>query len=100
MVSCNDLNCPKHGNLRVRGSVKRGFISSAKAKYTAVVVIPSVSTVGKYERLEKRRGKIHVHIPPCESVKEGDLIEFGESRKISKTKSHVFTRKIKEEKKG
>ncbi len=96
MVSCNDLNCPKHGNLRVRGTVKRGFVTSAKAKYTAVVVIPSVTHVRKYERLEKRRGKIHIHVPPCESVKEGDFVELGECRKISKTKSHVFIKKLKQ----
>lgn len=99
MVSCNDLNCLKHGNLRVRGSVSKGNVVSAKAKYTAVIVIPSVKPVSKYERLEKRRGKVHIHVPPCESVKEGDLVEFGECRKISKTKSHVFMRKIKEEEK-
>ncbi|MEM4255309.1 MAG: 30S ribosomal protein S17 [Candidatus Norongarragalinales archaeon] len=96
MVSCSDLNCPKHGNLRVRGSVRTGVVVSAKAKYTAVVVIPSVKPVGKYERLEKRRGKVHIHVPPCESVKEGDFVEFGECRKISKTKSHVFIKKAKQ----
>ena len=94
MVDCNSPNCLKHGNLRVRGIVDRGFVVSAKAKNTAVVVVPFVRPVPKFERVEKRRSKIHVHIPPCESVKEGDHIEFGECRKISKTKSHVFMRKV------
>ncbi|MFH1056224.1 MAG: 30S ribosomal protein S17 [Candidatus Micrarchaeota archaeon] len=95
MASCTDKNCPKHGTLSVRGMVGRGKVVSAKAKYTAVVSSPFVKRVSKFERLEKRRSKIHVHIPPCESVKDGDWIEFGECRKISKTKSHVFLKKLK-----
>jgi len=75
--------------------VGRGRVVSAKAKNTAVVEVPFVYRVPKFERLEKRRSKIHVHIPPCESVKEGEQIEFGECRKISKTKSHVFLKKLK-----
>ncbi|HIH19706.1 TPA: 30S ribosomal protein S17 [Candidatus Micrarchaeota archaeon] len=96
MVECSSPNCLKHGNLRVRGLVDRGLVVSAKAKNTAVVVVHFVRPVPKFERVEKRRSKIHVHVPPCESVKDGDYIEFGECRKISKTKSHVFMRKIRQ----
>ena len=92
---CHDKNCVFHGNLRTRGAVRRGFVVSAKAKYTAVIEIPFVTPARKYERFEKKKSKIHVHVPPCQTVKEGDFIEVGECRKISKTKSHVFLKKIK-----
>ena len=98
--SCNSPNCLKHGNLRVRGLVQSGTVKSTKAKNTAVVVVPFVHKVSRFERVEKRTSKIHVHVPSCENVKEGDSIEFGECRKISKTKSHVFIRKIKHSKQG
>ena len=100
MVDCNSENCLKHGNLRVRGVVKTGFVRSTKAKNTAVVEVPYVYPITKFERFEKRKSKVHIHIPPCETanVHEGDLVEFGECRKISKTKSHVFMRKMKKTK--
>lgn len=95
-VDCKDKNCLFHGNLRTRGAVRRGIVVSAKAKNTAVMQIPYVNLVAKFERFEKKKSKIHVHIPPCQTVKEGDFIEVGECRKISKTKSHVFIKKIKD----
>ena len=95
MADCKSLNCLKHGNLRVRGIVSSGFVKSTKAKNSAVEVVPFVHPVRKYERVEKRSSKIHVHVPSCENVKEGDYVEFGECRKISKTKSHVFIKKVK-----
>lgn len=83
----------------VRGMVKRGKVVSAKAKNMAVVEVKWVHPVSKFERLEKKRSKIHVHVPEGIRVTEGDLIEFGECRKISKTKSHIFIRKIAKESK-
>lgn len=82
--------------IRTRGAVRRGKVVSAKAKNTAVVVVNLVNPTRKYERFEKRQSKIHVHIPNGITVKEGDYIEFGECRKISKTKSHVFLSAVKE----
>ena len=92
MVECNSKNCPVHGTLRMRGTVFKGRVVSAKSKNTAVIEISRLHRVRKYERLEKRRSKIHVHVPPCMQVKEGEIIEAAECRKISKTKSHVLVK--------
>jgi len=86
---CDDENCPVHGSLKVRGMVFEGKIVSTKGKKSAVVLREYFRKVPKYERLEKRRSKTHVHVPPCMPVEEGELVKFGECRKISKTKSHV-----------
>ncbi|MFH0972314.1 MAG: 30S ribosomal protein S17 [Candidatus Micrarchaeota archaeon] len=87
---CTDERCPKHGSLRTRGRIFEGKVVSTKAKKTAVVEIQYLRKVQKYERYEKRRSKIHVHIPDCNTVKEGDTIKLMECRKISKTKAFVI----------
>ncbi len=87
----------RNPGIPVRGMVMRGTVVSAKARNMAVVLVKWVHPVSKFERLEKKRSKIHVHVPAGVTVSEGDIIEFGECRKISKTKSHVFIRKIEPE---
>ncbi|MFH1779977.1 MAG: 30S ribosomal protein S17 [Candidatus Micrarchaeota archaeon] len=77
-----------------RGAVRTGIVTSTKAKKTATVRIDYEYKNPKYERLEKRRSKIHAHIPEGMQVKQGDLVEINETRKISKTKSHIVTKII------
>ena len=89
---CTDKNCPIHGSLSTRGSVKKGLVRSKKLASMAVVEIPILSKVKKYERSAKRRSRIHVHVPSCLKVKEGDDVEISECKKISKTKSFVVTK--------
>ncbi|MEW5955327.1 MAG: 30S ribosomal protein S17 [Candidatus Micrarchaeota archaeon] len=91
---CSDPRCPTHGGLTIRGTVARARVVSAKERKSAVVEIPRVHKVRKYERYEKRRSRIHVHVPECISVKEGDAVEIGECRKLSKTKAHVVIKKL------
>jgi small subunit ribosomal protein S17 len=90
--SCTDPKCPHHGSLRVRGAVLQGKVASARAAKTAVVVVPHARLVRKYERYEKRRSKIHAHVPPCTPVREGDRVEIAECRKLSRTKAFVVTK--------
>lgn len=78
--------------ISARGAVMSGIVVSTKAKKTAVVQVDYTRKVSKYGRLEKRRSKIHVHVPDGIEVKEGDTVDFSECRKISKTKSHVVTK--------
>ena len=75
--------------ISVRGAVKEGVVKSARAKKTAVVEISYYRKVPKYERLEKRKSKIHAHVPDGIAVKEGDRVQIAECRKISKTKAFV-----------
>ena len=92
MAECIDEKCPIHGSLRTRGAVFEGRVVSAKTKKTAVIEIPRLQRVRKYERLEKRKSKIHVYVPECMHVREGDMVRVAECRKLSKTKSHVIVK--------
>lgn len=74
--------------LSLRGAVLEGEIVSVHGK-TAVVQMNYIHKVRKYERLEKRRRKIHAHVPDGLALKQGDVVKIAECRKISKTKSHV-----------
>src|SRR3989338_6367689 len=90
------IKCPTHGTLSTRGMIFTGKVASCKTKNTAVVTIDYTRKVPKYERLEKRRSKIHVHVPNCVELKDGDTVRVSECRKLSKTKSHVVLEKVKE----
>lgn len=87
---CKDRRCPIHGGLKTHGRMFEGTVASTKADKTASVVVEFSRRVPKYERLEKRRSKLHVHIPDCMKVKEGDMVKFMECRKLSKTKNFVL----------
>ncbi len=89
MAECNDPKCPAHGSLKTRGMVFEGKVVSTKGRKSAVVEINYFRKVPKYERLEKRKSKIHVYVPPCVKIKDGETVRIAECRKLSKTKSHV-----------
>ena len=89
MAECTDPKCPKHGHLKTRGRIFEGKVVSTKGRKSAVIEINYYRKVPKYERLEKRKSKIHVYVPACANIKEGDTIRISECRKLSKTKSHV-----------
>ena len=91
-TQCNDLKCQTHGDLSIRGATFTGKVISARERKSCVVAIDYTRRVRKYERLEKRRSKLHCHVPSCITVKEGDLVEVAECRKLSRTKSHVVTK--------
>lgn len=93
-AQCSDPHCPNHGTLATRGAVKRGFVRSHKLLQMAVVEIPLLTKVRKYERFAKRRSRIHAHVPGCIKIKVGDTVEVAECRKISKTKSFVVTKVV------
>lgn len=87
--TCNDPNCPFHGNIKVRGMILTGKVISDKMDGTVTVEHNYLYYDRKYKRYEKRRSKIHAHLPPCVEVKLGDLVVIGETRPISKTVSFV-----------
>ncbi len=92
-TECSDYRCPMHAGLKTRGAVKVGRVVSLKSRKTAVIEIPYLRRVPKYERVEKRRGKLHAHVPDClaASVREGLTVRVDECRKLSKTKAFVVT---------
>jgi small subunit ribosomal protein S17 len=87
--ACDDPKCPFHGNLSVRGQVFNCTVVSDRMDSTVVVLREFEKKIRKYERIEKRRSKIHAHNPSCIDAKMGDKVKIAECRPISKTKSFV-----------
>lgn len=90
---CEDVDCPFHGTLPVRGQVLEGEVVSDKAPKTVVVLRSYLKKIEKYERYEKRRSKLHAHNPPCINAKVGDIVKIAECRPLSKTKNFVVIAK-------
>lgn len=95
---CNDVKCPFHGKLALRGKTLTGTIISTKMRKTSVVEFERTIFLPKYERYEKRRTKLKVHYPECLDVKEGDIVIIMECRPLSKTKNFVIVQKAGHEK--
>ncbi len=92
--SCDDLNCPFHGELAVRGRVFEGVVVSAKMDKAVVVRRDYLHYVRKFMRYERRRSRIPSHNPPCIDAKEGDRVTIAECRPISKTVSFVVVERL------
>ena len=94
--SCEDKNCPFHGELAIRGRILEGDVVSAKMDKTVVVRRDYLYYVPKYRRYERRHGHLSAHNPPCLEVKDGDRVKIAECRPISKTVSFVVVEKAGE----
>ncbi len=97
MSTCKDVNCPTHGTLKVRGNVIVGKVVSAKPTKTVTVERTLVRYLRKYERYKKSSSRIYAHNPECINAKEGDMVEVGETRKLSKTKNFVVVKILTKE---
>ncbi|MEW9490727.1 MAG: 30S ribosomal protein S17 [Candidatus Aramenus sulfurataquae] len=93
-TTCDDKNCPYHGSLRVRGMVFEGVLLKLRANKTGVFERDYVIYNSKYKRYERRKSKIHVHVPPCVNVKEGDKVIIGECRPVAKSVAFVVLGKV------
>ncbi|MDP7974605.1 MAG: 30S ribosomal protein S17 [Thermoprotei archaeon] len=94
-AECTDPNCPFHGALTVRGAVFEGIVESARMSRTITVTRGTERYVQKYERYMREKMRLHAHLPPCLSVKEGDRVVVAECRPISKTVSFVVLGVVK-----
>jgi len=94
--ACDDINCPFHGELPIRGRVLEGVVVSAKMDKTVIVERDYLSYISKFMRYERRRSRIPSHNPPCIDAKEGDRVTIAESRPVSKTVSFVVVEKAEE----
>lgn len=83
--TCNDPNCPFHGNLSLRGKVIEGVVTSVKMHRAVTFQTDYLSLVKKYMRYERRRSKKHAYLPPCIEAKIGDTVKAVECRPLSKT---------------
>lgn len=93
-LTCSDVKCPFHGNLKLRGRIFKGIVTSAKAAKTVTVTWERVVPIKKFERFEKRKSKLHAYNPTCIDAKEGDIVRIAECRPLSKTKHFVVVEKI------
>lgn len=73
----------------VRGGTFVGRVVSNKMDKSATVRWEYAEKVPKFERYERRNTKISVHVPEGVELEEDDRVRVGETRPISKTKSHV-----------
>jgi small subunit ribosomal protein S17 len=94
--TCEDRNCPFHGQLSVRGHVLDGVVISAKMDKTVIVERDYLHYVPKVMKYERRHSRIASHSPSCLQTKEGDRVKIAECRPISKTVSFVVVEKTEE----
>jgi small subunit ribosomal protein S17 len=92
--TCEDINCPFHGQLSVRGRVFEGVVVTAKMDKTVVVKRDYLTYISRYMRYERRHSRIPSHNPPCIDAREGDRVKIAETRPISKTVSFVVVEKL------
>ena len=93
--TCDDIDCPYHGRLPVRGRIIECTVVSNKMNKTAVVKREFMRILPKYERYEKRTNKYSAHNPPCIAAEIGDEVTIAECRPLSKTVSFVIVRRKK-----
>lgn len=94
--TCNDRNCPFHGDLSTRGRVLEGVVVSARMDKTVTVKRDYLHYVPKFKRYERRHSLIACHNPPCINAKEENRVKIAECRPISKTVSFVVVEKLEE----
>ncbi|MFB6182953.1 MAG: 30S ribosomal protein S17 [Haloarculaceae archaeon] len=92
-ATCDDENCPFHGQLSVRGQTLEGTVASTDMDKTVVVEREYDVAVPKYDRQMKRRSRVPAHAPACLDLDDGDDVTIAETRPLSKTKSHVVVAK-------
>lgn len=93
---CNDKHCPWHGTISLRGRTLVGKVTSTRMVNTISVETSRLHYVPKYKRYEKRRTRIHAHLPACISVSEGDSVRIAETKRLAKTVAFVVLGKIVE----
>lgn len=95
--ACDDVRCPFHGHLKVRGKMLVGRIVSISNKQTVVIQREYLQRMAKFSRYERRRSKVHAHVPPCIDAREGDIASVAECRPMAKTVSFVVVQSKRSE---
>ncbi len=87
--TCEDKNCPFHGNLKLRGKRFTGKVVSDRMQNSVTVEWTGWKKIPKYERYTRTRTRIKAHNPACINASEGDLVRIAECRPLSKSKNCV-----------
>lgn len=93
--ACQDKHCPFHSQLSTHGTIFVGEVIKKNVHKTATISWQRPFYLTKYERYEKRRSRIKVHIPDCMEINIGDKVKAIECTPISKTKNFVIIEKLK-----
>ena len=86
---CDDVHCPFHGRLSIRGKLFDGIVTGAKAKQTITLQKDAPIYFSKFKRYARGTSTIHAHVPGCIDVETGDHVLTAECRPISKSVSYV-----------
>jgi small subunit ribosomal protein S17 len=86
---CEDELCPFHGHLKVRGMFVEGTLVKLKGAKFGTVQRTYTYYNKKYKRYERRKSRIHVRVPQCLDLKEGETVLIGETRPLAKSVSFV-----------
>jgi small subunit ribosomal protein S17 len=94
-AGCADIDCPVHGNLKLRGRTFKGHVISKHEKRIAIE-FERMIYLRKYERYGKTRTKIHARLPKCmeKEIGVGDLVRVKECRPLSKIIHFAFLEKV------
>ena len=83
--------------LSLRGRSFVGTVIGTKMSKTITVEWETKRYIPKYERYEKRKTRVHAHLPDGAVVNVGDVVKITETRPISKTKTFVFVKNLSNE---
>ncbi len=86
---CDDINCPFHGRLAIRGKLFNGRVVNTKPRSTVVLQKDAPVRFNKFKRYGRGKNSIHAHVPLCIIVKNRDFVITAECRPISKSVSFV-----------
>ena len=86
---CEDIHCPFHGNLSIRGKLFDGKVTGSKARQTITLQKESAVYFSKFKRYASGKSTIHAHVPGCIDVESGNHVLTAECRPISKSVSYV-----------
>ena len=94
--NCEDVKCPFHGSLKLRGRTFKGKVISKFPKRVCIEFERTIY-IKKYERYRKSKTKIHARLPDCleEEINIGDYIAVKECRPLSKIIHFVVVNKIR-----
>ena len=83
-----DENCPFFGTLRLRGQILEGTVATVGMQKTVILERHNVRKMQKYQRFEKRTGRLAAHLPSCiGDVEVGAQVKVMECKPLSKTVS-------------
>ena len=94
---CQDLTCPIHGNLKLRGRSFAGTVISKNHKRVCIEFARTVF-IKKFERYAMKKTKIHARLPDCltNEINLGDYIEVRQCRPLSKIIHFAVVKKIRD----